>query len=180
MFVHLWRRRVIYSTAAGSINLCQETTSTLYYIRKSVTFRTAELVPFVSYSSWHHWHSKWFNSVLTSQDKNGDRPTYCYMCILHVASLLELNIGLEKAKVQGRQRLTAVPWQPRWESDVRNGRSLCVSPLANTGSLGTWHAPFDSTGHPYPVSTTQTNTHIQWPPCYLYGFTGLPASHSWA
>lgn len=87
-----------------------------------------------------------------------------------------------KAKVQGRLGLTTLPRQHRWKSDAHSGRLLCVSLPANTGSLGTRHAPFNFTGHPYSAcSPSHKHTHtsrLLLPLPLLHGFAGFPASHT--
>lgn len=182
MFVRLSRERVIYSTEAGSITSCQAAASQLHCSRKNYDISNSP-----NSHCWLEAHNNaetflvtnWFSSVFTRQGKNRGRPPYCDMCTLHARPLLEICIGLAKAKVQGGLGLTAIRWQPRWESDVHSGRSPCVSPPANTGSLGARHAPFNFTGHPHPACLTQTHkfTHAEafappaspawpcWAPC---------------
>lgn len=110
------------------------------------------------------------------------------MCILIARPLLKICIGLAKAKVQGRLGLTALLRQHRWESDAHGGRSLCVSPPANTGSLGTGTLHLTSQGiHIMRASHTHTNIHkhthrhmlrLLLPLPLLYGPARFPASHT--
>ena len=179
----------MYSTKAASITLCQkQKKSTALYQKTGTIFFDSWLITTIRLS-WSQTQND-LNSLFTRQGKNRGRSKYLNVSVLHARPSLKICIGLAKAKVQGTSGLTAIPWQPRWESDVHSGRSLCVRPPANTGSLGTRHAPFNFTGHPHSAllslsrshthTHTHTNTHTRWPLLHqplMYGLEGLPVSH---